>query len=406
MRRLEAVFRAGIGPITQVQEKINKPRLLICADWFDPGVGAGGPIRSCVNLAMLLGANTRVSIITSDRDLGADAPYPETPSNRWLNWHGRVTVVYCSSVCRRLVSLAATLRRHPPDALYLNSVFSFAGTLWPLFWTCVTRSRTRVVLAPRGMLKMSAFMQKRWKKQPLIFLMKATGLVRNVVFQATSRDEINEIKAVFGDVAVRLVPNVPATPVDAPPRRLKCPGSARLCFIGRVHPTKNLLWLLEAMKQLPVECRLTVVGPVEDASYYEKCASVIDTLPQNVTVDFAGSQSEAEIGQLLVRSDAMVLPTLGENFGHAIFESLAQGTPVIISDRTIWRDLKSKQAGWDLSLDQPAGMISVIEALAAMSQQQHEVLREGALKVASDFVNQYQFADEYHRLFFDSGEPR
>jgi hypothetical protein len=32
----------------------------------------------------------------------------------------------------------------------------------------------------------------------------------------------------------------------------------------------------------------------------------------------------------------MILPTLGENFGHVIAESLLSNTPVLISDKTPW----------------------------------------------------------------------
>jgi glycosyltransferase involved in cell wall biosynthesis len=35
--------------------------------------------------------------------------------------------------------------------------------------------------------------------------------------------------------------------------------------------------------------------------------------------------------------DLFAFPTLGENFGHVIFESLRVGTPVLLSDRTPWR---------------------------------------------------------------------
>ena len=34
--------------------------------------------------------------------------------------------------------------------------------------------------------------------------------------------------------------------------------------------------------------------------------------------------------------DLFVFPTLGENFGHVIYESLMCGTPVLVSDNTPW----------------------------------------------------------------------
>src|SRR5690606_22656373 len=49
-----------------------------------------------------------------------------------------------------------------------------------------------------------------------------------------------------------------------------------------------------------------------------------------------------------------LFPTLGENFGHVILEALTAGCPVLISDRTPWRNLKQMEVGWDIPLEQPA----------------------------------------------------
>jgi glycosyltransferase involved in cell wall biosynthesis len=46
----------------------------------------------------------------------------------------------------------------------------------------------------------------------------------------------------------------------------------------------------------------------------------------------------------------MVLPTLGENYGHVIVESFSVGLPIILSKKTPWLNLESKHLGWDLDL--------------------------------------------------------
>jgi len=47
----------------------------------------------------------------------------------------------------------------------------------------------------------------------------------------------------------------------------------------------------------------------------------------------------------------LVLPSLGESFGHVIVEALAAGCPLIISDTTPWQRLEEKGIGWDIPLD-------------------------------------------------------
>ena len=40
---------------------------------------------------------------------------------------------------------------------------------------------------------------------------------------------------------------------------------------------------------------------------------------------------------IFLKNDLFVFPTLGENFGHVIFESLEASTPVLVSDQTPWK---------------------------------------------------------------------
>ena len=360
---------------------------------------AGGPVRSCINLVDLLAAQYCVIILTSNRDLGVPPPVQSGPSDRWLNWNSQASVRYCGSKLGRTLHFTAILNRHPNATVYLNSMFSFAGTLWPLVWIWLTRRRNTVVLAPRGMLKPSALRIKRWKKVPLIAGLRLLGVCRRVRFHATSDDEIREIRKAFGDVEVFNVPNVPSMPTQNLSIHQKTVGTANLCFVGRIHPIKNLLWLLERLKRLPGSIRLQVVGPVEDKSYFARCQHVVANLPKSVAVTFHGAKSEVSVKQELSKADAFILPTEGENFGHAIFEAMAAGTPVIISNRTIWKGLRQKNAGWDLDISTPAPFEEAIDELVNMDSATHETLRRSALKLAQDFVDSNRFAEKYELLF-------
>ena len=64
-----------------------------------------------------------------------------------------------------------------------------------------------------------------------------------------------------------------------------------------------------------------------------------------------GEVKHEKLHALLHEYDVMLLPTLGENFGHAIIEALDAGLPVVISDRTPWRNLEQAGVGADLPLE-------------------------------------------------------
>ena len=359
--------------------------VLIASDWFAPGFRAGGPIRSVLNLAELICDTADVRVLSACRDLGEAEPYPGVAVNEWCLYRAGVCVFYGTFV-GRLLGFRSVVRKQPPRAIYLNSMFSFPGTLWPLWLARNLPDATRVVLAPRGMLKPSALNRKAWKKRPLLKLLRWSGLMRRVIFHATSEDELQEIEREFPGAKAVLIPNVPLRPLDQLPARPPADGVLRLCLVGRVHPIKNVHLAIEALAGFSGVCELTIVGPEEDLAYTEHCRKLAAVLPTGVTVRFAGALQEARIRELLIRADAMILPTQGENFGHAIFESLGVGTPVIISDRTIWRGLQEQQAGWDLPLEEPGLFVGAVRETGAMDLQAREQLRAGALGLTQGFM--------------------
>ncbi len=81
-------------------------------------------------------------------------------------------------------------------------------------------------------------------------------------------------------------------------------------------------------------------------------------------------------------TDLFLLPTAGENFGHAIFEALSSGVPALISDQTPWRGLAEAKAGFDLALAEPDRWVDAIDAFAAQPPDRQAEYRRGAAEVA------------------------
>ena len=80
-----------------------------------------------------------------------------------------------------------------------------------------------------------------------------------------------------------------------------------------------------------------------------------------------GSLNHEEVALAFRAAHFLVLPTLHENYGHAIVESWAHGCPVLLSTNTPWRDLKAKGIGWDLPLEKSA-WTSVFQEIDAMNE--------------------------------------
>jgi glycosyltransferase involved in cell wall biosynthesis len=158
---------------------------------------------------------------------------------------------------------------------------------------------------------------------------------------------------------------------------------------------------LETLKALENEISVEyhIYGPVKDPEYWQACQQVIATLKPSIQVTYHGNIHPTEVTATLQQYHFFVLPSKGENFGHAIYESLNAGRPVIISDQTPWKRLQEQEAGWDLDLRDPQSLPEAILHASRMGQAEYNQCCEGAQGVARRFVTESDFAGQYKVLF-------
>jgi len=375
-------------------------KILLFADWYEPGYKAGGPIRSCVNFARYMQGEYQVHVFTTDRDLRSPEPYEHVTVDRWQSDKNNISIYYCSPKKLTWQNIRKQMSVVQPDFIYLNSMFSPKFTVYPLLISRLYRLDHGVVLSPRGMLRDSAIRFKTVKKRFFLNAFRLLGLHRAVRFHATDETETRDIRHHFGDgTRVSMVPNFPGPLIADLPVPVKIPGELSLLFIGRIHPIKNLNFLLEILAEVKATIQLTIVGSVEDASYWEKCRQIIAELPASVRVEYAGEIANRELPAIIAKHHIFALPTKGENFGHAIFEALALGKPVLISDQTPWRGLQSAGAGWDLALDRPEGFRLAIEEAAAYNGEEYEGLCRTTRQYIESYIAGLDLKNEYKKLF-------
>ena len=378
-----------------------KKKILLFADWYAPGYKAGGPIRSTVNFTQHLKTEYDIYVLTSDRDLGSDSPYEGIPADTWIVAEPGVHLFYSSPAKRGRRFIKEQIGQIAPDFIYLNSMFSLHFTLFPLL---VARgmgaARPVVILSPRGMLRSSALRFKPFKKKLFLRAFRLLKFPAIIHFHAADEEEQKDVRLQFGSVtAVSLISNLPAVLMDEPAGIVKRPGDLSMIFVGRVHPIKNLDYLLQAMRPLSQHVRLTIVGNMEDKPYWEKCRQIIETLPPAIEVDYLGEIPNEQIAGLIKKHHIFVLPTQGENFGHAIFESLSSKRPVLISDQTPWRQLSEAKAGWDLSLQKPDSFSTAMLQAISWDQAAFDEWSENAFRFARRHRENSGALDKYRQLF-------
>lgn len=314
-------------------------RVLATCPGFEPGFRYGGPVRSLANIVDTVSEYVGVTLVTSARDFRSPDLYPGL-SGRWVD-RDRTRVFYLDTQdLRQWLRLRRDLRKTPFDLLYVNSLWSPRFTLLPILAARLGLIRVRKVLvAPRSELSPGSLSLKAKKKR--LFL-KSWGLVlrsMKVWWHASADKEASEIRAVFpwANVEISLnpvtlppEPLAPSTPHDGPPR---------LVFISRVSAKKNVDLVLSALRQLSAPVQFDIYGPREDAEYWSRCEALINELPDSVQVRYRGELQPADVRRTFSDYDAFVFPTRGENFGHAIAESLSASCPVVCSDQTPWTEV-------------------------------------------------------------------
>lgn len=356
-------------------------RVLAVTDYFLPGSNAGGPIRSLTNLAGQLAGQVELSILTRDRDYADRAPYPGVAVDAWTAW-GALPVRYLSPAARGMAGLGRVLRGRPYDVLYLNSVFSPLTRVVLALRRLGLAERRPVIVAPRGELSPLPLRMKGARKAAFLAAARATGLFRGVTWQATSEMERGEILAAFPDARIEVVPNPTAVPAPGVAPPAKAAGSARFVFLSRVSAKKNLLDAVRAMAGATGPAVLDVYGNLEDAAYWERCRRAAAALPPHVRVAYRGKLAFEAVDATLAGYHFFVLPTRGENFGHAVVEAMRVGLPVLISDRTPWRGLEAARAGWDVPLDDLAALQAGVKACVEMDGDTYRAWSEGARRYA------------------------
>ena len=375
--------------------------ILIFTDWYIPGSKAGGPIQSVFNLANLLSRHFIVKVVCRDRDLNSSTCYERIKQNEWIEISSQHFVYYASPENTKISLIKELIKENKNNVIYINGLYSLYFSILPAFFANYFSVKS-VFIAVRGMLHASALSVKKNKKLIFLALTKGYGLYRNAILLSTNDLETKEIEQTLGEVKVRCTPNIPINPNAIVPVIKNFKGDnarLRVLFLGRIAREKNPITLLKALQTIGFNVEVTFCGAGLDQNYQQLFNKELDLLPAHVYCQFINDLPHYHIRSLFENHDVMVLPSLGENFGHAIFESFAFGVPVIIGNNTPWKDIELVQAGFEI---EPLNEKSLQEKLSFFNDLEtdnYNVWSKGAKDLASKYFNDQNFEQVYLKLF-------
>jgi len=377
--------------------------IYIFYDYFSPAYKAGGPIRSIDNLVQLLDNSCSLFIVTSNHD--HDGSLLPVKKNSWIKYSENCYVIYLDEKARSYTSIKNLCNTKSIDLIYINGLFSMFTTIIPLRLS--KKLNIPTLIAPRGMLQEGALAIKALKKRGYLWILKNLWLKHNesIFWHATDNQEVLDIKKNIGSKElVRVVGNVPSY-TNENPSEIAISTSFRFITISLIAPKKNHLWFVESLKRVDLGNKkiiYDIYGPA-DREYLEVLQKAIAVLPNNIEVNIKSPIIPTKVNNTLRSYHYFVLPTYGENFGHAIFEAFNAGRPVLISDKTPWLDLKKKNAGWDLPLDKNT-WDDILKQCLQIDQPGYNLLSAGARRVAEDYIDAQDLKTQYIGMFEEASK--
>lgn len=359
----------------------------IFIDWFLPAYKAGGPVQTIANLVAQPVDGVEYKVVCSNKDV--DGTTIEVAADQWLPWNPWTDVYYASR--RGPKELLGT----EADVLFINGIYSFRFNLLPLL---LSRAK-RTVVSVRGMVLPGALSQKKWKKKVYLALWRVLGLHRKAAFHACNAEERAAIEAVFGrEVTIHVAANYPRVfKQQAFPEKKR--GELRLVSVALISPMKNILPVLQALQTVPDTVAYHLYGGVKDAGYWQQCQEQVKRLPANITVFYHGDVPPGKVEEALASGQVFVLPSRSENFGHALFEALSAGKPLITSRQTPWNLLAEARAGLNVDPGDKAALSGAIRFFAAMADDELKAWSDGAKAYADAAVDVETIRQEHQRMF-------
>lgn len=352
-------------------------------------------MRSIANLVSAL-PEIDFYIITRNTDYCSIEPYAGIPSNTWVQQGENVWVYYFSEDQLTKDKMKEVIQGTNAKSLYVSGIYSRAFSQWPV---SIGKSLgIKTIVAARGMLSPHALAVKPLKKYVFLSFMRWINAYEHVSFHATSVEEAKDIHTVIGKRAkVSILANVARQEVAIIQEITKEQGSVKLVSIGRIAPEKGILHGIKALQNIQGNVELDLYGTCYNSEYWKQCEQVISQLPANIQVRYNGVCPTEEVPIKLAATHALLLPSEGENYGHAIVESFTKARPVIISKHTPWRSLTEVQSGWDVDNHE---LSTIIQTLVSMNNEAYQNWSKGAYRFAQERIvnTQKELLKEYYNV--------
>lgn len=362
-----------------------------------------------------------IEMVRSLRDIGVDAAIATTNDNgnnlldvqlNTLHEYEKAPVIFFARFSPSIspirefafsACLTTWLWKHlrDYDLIHVHAIFSYPSTI---AMAIARLQNIPYLISPHGLLCNWSMQQGKFKKQLYLNLIERSNLECSKIIHLTAAQEQIELELLSWNLASVIVPlGLELLPPIANARAqlhqmlnisLEVPI---ILFLSRLHPKKGLDYLISALGKL---CELDVYnfafviagnGTAEYEAELEQLLQKFNLGDRTYKLGFiTGKKKDI----CLQGADLYVLTSHSENFGIAVLEALASGTPALVTIGVALADLVKKQnLGWVVSLDSEAIAQSIQDFL-----EHQDIAKEIGDRASQYVAANYTWTKTAHRL--------
>lgn len=372
----------------------RKPKLKIiqiCAA-YKPAYIYGGPTMSVSKLSEeLANAGQDVTVLTTTANGKNELDVPKGQAQLVdgvkVYYFKRLTKDHTHFSPALLTFLHQTIKRakretpNPELIVHIHAWWNLVS----IFSCLVARLHgVKVILSPRGMLTSYSLSNRNSKFKDAIHFFLGKSLLKYCHIHATSDKEKRDVLQTAEVRSVSIVPNFVRFPKVITHATEEHGVSYRLLFLSRIEEKKGLELLFEALSQVNIPYQLSIAGTGE-ISYVESLKALSIELNIHSKITWLGHVGNEHKFELLAQNDLMVLTSFNENFANVVIESLAMGTPVLVSEEVGLADyVLNNNLGWGVPLTINDIKTSLEGSFSAIQTRNH-IRKQGPLVIRHDF---------------------
>jgi glycosyltransferase involved in cell wall biosynthesis len=373
-----------------------------------PSVAAvrGGPSKAVIEMVKSLReANCEVEIATTDDNgeilldvsLNRLHEYQGVPVRFFPRFSPNVHVVREFAFSSDLTTwLWQHIQEY--DLVHVHAIFSYPSTIA----MAIARLRNiPYIVRPLGQLCQWSLQQSAAKKSLYLNVIERKNINQSASLHLTSNAEKQEIEQLNLECKNFVIPHGLAIPGIIPNASQLLRGYFQLSskepiilFLSRIHPKKGLEYLIQALAQIKDKKFTLIIAGNGDSDYEAQINSCLHDYGLEDCSLMTGFV-EGELKQLLLQgANLFVLTSYSENFGVAVLEALAAGTPALVTPGVaLAQEIEQNDLGYVVP-QEPTVIAKAIEKHLELPESEEDKLSQRTRQFVLDNYSWEQIAQQ------------